>query len=230
MKAVLFDLDDTLYPEMEFVKSGFRAVSQYLASRHHLNEDVLFTQMLDILRRDGRGRVFDSLLYSLGLYSEGEVKLSVYLYRSHPPTIHLYEDALPTLALLKDRGMQVGILTDGRASVQRRKITALGLESLFDTIVCTDELGDECWKPSIIPYRIALDLLQVAPPDAAYIGDNPSRDFAGAASIGMLTIQVKRQIQPNSIRRVISEHAGAEFVVENLNEILAIVEEEENAR
>ena len=230
MKAVLFDLDDTLYPEMEFVKSGFRAVSQYLASRHHLHEDVLFTQMLDILQRDGRGRVFDSLLHSLGLYSEEKVKLLVYLYRTHRPTIHLYEDALPTLALLKDRGMRVGILTDGMASVQRRKIAALGLEKVFDVIVCTDELGSDCQKPSTIPYRVALDLLQVAPLDAAYVGNNPAKDFSGAASIGMLTIEVKRQKEPNYTSCETGEHAGAESVVENLNEILAIVGEEENAR
>lgn len=223
MKAVLFDLDDTLYSEMEFVKSGFRAVSRYLASRHHLNEDVLFTQMLDILQRDGRGRVFDSLLHSLGLYSEGEVRLLVYLYRTHRPTIHLYEGALPTLGLLKDRGMLVGILTDGMASIQRRKIATLGLESLFDVIVCTDELGRECWKPSTVPYKIVLNLLHVSPLEAVYVGDDPSKDFIGPNSMGMLTIQVKRRMQQGSVREVIPEAAGAKFVVEGLEQILPII-------
>lgn len=230
MKVVLFDLDDTLYPEIEFVKSGFRAVARYLASRYHFNEDMLFTQMLDILQRNGRGKVFDDLLRDLDLYAEKKVRLLVYIYRSHCPIIHLYEDALPTLKHLRRCGMRLGVVTDGMASVQRRKIAALGLEKLFDVIVCTDELGGDCQKPSIIPYRVALDLLQIAPLDAVYIGDNPAKDFAGAASIGMLTIEVKHQRQPNSIMRVIGEHAGAEFVVENLHEILAIVEEEENAR
>lgn len=222
MKAVLFDLDNTLYPEIEFVKSGFRTLARYLSSRYHFNGDSLFTQMLDILQRDGRGKVFDSLLHNLGLYTEEKVKLLVYLYRSHCPTIHLYEDALATLQHLRRCGMRLGIVTDGMASVQRNKIAALGLESLFDVIICTDELGRECWKPSTIPYKIALDLLQVSSSEAVYVSDDPSKDFLGPNSIGMPTIQVKRQIQQN-MTDVIPESARPKFVVKGLEEILPII-------
>ena len=229
MKAVLFDLDDTLYPEIEFVKSGFRAVVRYLSSRYHFNEDYLFTQMLDILQRDGRGKVFDSLLRNLALYTEEKVKLLVYLYRSHCPTIHLYEDVLPTLEQLRRCDMHLGIVTDGIASVQRNKIAALGLENLFDVIICTDELGREHWKPSTIPYKVALDLLQVTPLEAIYVGNDPSKDFIGSNSIGMLTIQVKRQIQQEPMPDKIPELAGAKFVVKGLEEILPIIGEKYNA-
>ena len=151
MKAVLFDLDNTLYPEIEFVKSGFRTVARYLSSRFDMNEDSLFTQMLDILERDGRGKVFDNLLYELGLYQEERIKLLVYLYRSHKPSISPYRDCVLTFEHLKHWGMRLGILTDGMASVQRNKIAALGLEDVLDAIMCTDELGSEYWKPSVVP-------------------------------------------------------------------------------
>jgi len=223
MRAALFDLDDTLYSEIEFVKSGFRTVARYVSSRYHFNKDLLFTQMLDILQREGRGKVFDSLLYSLGIYTEEKVRLLVYLYRSHCPTIHLYEDVLPTLDHLRCYGMRLGIVTDGMASVQRNKIVALGLESFFDAIVCTDELGRQCWKPSAGPYKVALDLFQVSPSEAVYVGDDPSKDFLGPNSIGMLTIQVKRQIEQNSTPDVIPEPAGAKFVVKGLGEILPTI-------
>lgn len=223
MKAVLFDLDNTLYPEIEFVKSGFRTVARYLSSRYHFDESALFTQMLHILQRDGRGKVFDTLLHKLNLYTEERVKLLVYLYRSHCPTICLYEDTLPTLEYLRRRGMLLGIVTDGMASVQRNKITALGLDKLFDVIICTDEMGKECWKPSVIPYKAALDFLQVRSSEATYVGDDTSKDFLGPNSLGMLTIQVNRSMQKNSID-IISGATKAKFVVKELREILAIVE------
>jgi len=219
----LLDLDNTLYPEIEFVKSGFRAVARYLSSRYNFNEDFLFTQMLDILQSNGRGKVFDSLLYNLKLYMEERVKLLVYLYRTHRPNIYLYDDALPTIDRLRHHGLRLGLVTDGMASVQRNKIAALSLESLFEVIMCTDELGEECWKPSTIPYKIALDILQVSPSEAVYVGDDPSKDFIGPNSIGILSIQVKRQTQQNSIPDTFSEIANAKFVVKGLEEILPII-------
>lgn len=223
MKAVLFDLDDTLYPEIEFVKSGFRVVARYLSSRYHLDENALFAQMLDILQKEGRGKIFDNLLHSLGLYTKEKVKLLVYLYRSHRPTIQLYDDVLPTLEYLRRCGMRLGIVTDGMASVQRNKIAALGLENLFDVIICTDELGRECWKPSTVPYKIALDLLQISLLEAVYVGDDISKDFLGPNSIGMLTIQVKRHTQQDLMLDELSGLSGAKFTVKGLKEILPLI-------
>jgi putative hydrolase of the HAD superfamily len=223
MKAILFDLDNTLYPEINFVKSGFKTVADYLGSTYNLDADSLFKQMLDILQRDGRGKVFDSLLYKLGLYVEEKVKLLVYLYRTHRPGIYLYDDVLPTLNHLRGIGMRLGLVTDGMASVQRNKIVALSLESLFDVIICTEELSKECRKPSIEPYKIALDLLQVSPSEAVYVGDDPAKDFLGPNSMGILTIQVDRQTQPSVTPDTIPENAKARFVVIGLREILPIV-------
>lgn len=229
MKAVLFDLDNTLYPEIEFVKSGFRTVARYLISRYDLNEESLLAQMLEILQKDGRGKVFNILLHNLGLYQEEMVKLLVYIYRSHKPMIRLYGDSMATIDYLKRCSMCLGILTDGMASVQRSKITALGLESFIDAIICTDELGRECCKPSVVPYKIALDLFDASPSHAAYIGDDPTKDFLGPNSMGMLTIQLKRDMHHSSITNAISEPASAKFVVRRLGDILPIIEGKRNA-
>jgi len=223
MKAVLFDLDDTLYPEIEFVKSGFSSIARYLSLRYHIDKYTLFNQMLDLLQRDGRGKVFDTLLRNLNLYTEEKVRLLVYLYRSHRPTIHLYEDALPTLEHLIHRNICLGLVTDGMASVQRNKIAALKLESLFDVIVCTDELGREYWKPSTTPYNIALDFLEVTPLETTYVGNDPSKDFLGANILGMSTIQVRRSEQQNCAPDEIPESAAAKIAIKGLNAILPIV-------
>ena len=172
MRAVLLDLDNTLYPESAFVKSGFRCVARYLSTRYGFMEDQIFTGLIDVLRKQGRGKVFDCVLQNIGLYSEARVRLLLSLYRSHRPTIRLYEGVAPTLHELRKLGLRLGLLTDGAASVQRSKIAALGAEAFFDAIVCTDELGRDCCKPSVLPYEVALELLQVDPSQAAYVGDD----------------------------------------------------------
>ena len=191
MKAVLFDLDDTLYPEIEFVHSGFRVVAQYLASLSNKGMHVLFERLCEILSQEGRGSVFDTLLQELGLFSRERVKLLLYLYRTHRPELKLYDEVPAVFDALRDRELRLGIITDGMASVQRNKINALGLDNLCDVIICSDEIGVECWKPSTMPFAIALELLDVVPENAVYVGDNVQKDFAGAKALGMHTIQFK---------------------------------------
>jgi len=221
MKAVLFDLDDTLYPEIDFIKSGFKTVARHLASRYNLNEDSLFQQMLDILQRDGRGKIFDTLLEKLGLFTGDRIRTLVYLYRSHWPAIRLYQDVLPTLKKLKRSGMSLGIITDAMASVQKNKVDALGLDRLFDIIIYTEELGEGCGKPSPVPFKAALELLQVPASQSAYIGNDPAKDFQAPNTIGMLTIQVVRQMPPDY--KAVPPPAGAKHLVKGLAEIFPII-------
>ncbi len=225
LRAVLFDLDDTLYPEIEFVMSGFRSVARHLSSRYQLDEKVLLTRMSETLEKKGRGKIFDILLKDLDMYAYEKVRLLVYLYRSHSPTIHLYGDTLPTINRLREKGLLLGIITDGLASVQRSKVEALGLRDLFDVVIYTDEVGREYWKPSVVPYQVALDLLEVESSEAVYVGNDLAKDFTGANRLGMLTIHVNRSTQQACVRAGGVEPSAPDFTVNKLKEILRIVEE-----
>lgn len=190
--AVLFDLDDTLYPERAFVDSGFRAVARHLARRHGVDEDDAQRRLLRALDRDGRGRVFDTVLDELGLAATADdlVPTLLFVYRSHRPRLVLPAESRRVLAELAARGLRLGVVTDGMGAVQRRKVAALGVEELVDAVVCSDELGSGCWKPSPTPYRVALELLAAAPESALYVGDDPSKDFLWPNAAGMVSVQV----------------------------------------
>jgi putative hydrolase of the HAD superfamily len=190
-QAILFDLDNTLYPEEEFVMSGFRAVANCLAARENLDAETLFKKMLHILHTRGRGRVFNALLAEQKLDSQIWLRTLLLAYRSHQPEINLLSGVADALATLKNRGVRLGLITDGTASVQRRKIAALDLERHMDVIVCTDELGAGCAKPSTVPFEVALNLLGVAPNRAAYIADDIEKDFAGPNRLHMKSVQVR---------------------------------------
>lgn len=227
MKAVLFDLDNTLYPEIDFVISGFKVISEYIADQYDLDQSSLLQRMLTILDRDGRGKIFDALLQELNLQNEINVELLVYLYRSHIPAIHLDEDVLLTFEYFKNKGIALGVITDGEVLVQRNKIFALGLESMFDVIIYTDLLGRNYWKPSTVPFDIALDILQVSYNDATYVGDDISKDFRGPNYLGMTTIQITRN-EKIGFPEILTDssystaHTKPKFIVDKLGEIISI--------
>ena len=156
---------------------------------------MVYEQLLNILNEQGRGRIFDRLLSELGIYDEDRVRLLVYIYRSHKPEIKLFPEALPVLRALKQKGLLLGLITDGMASVQRNKIAALHLDEL-DMVVCSDEIGRDCWKPSVVPFKLALEFLQVTPGEAVYVGDNIAKDFQGANAVSMGTIMLRRATTP----------------------------------
>jgi putative hydrolase of the HAD superfamily len=223
MRVVLFDLDNTLYPEFEFVKGGFRAASRFLSMRHNLDEEATFNRMLEILQRDGRGKTFDRLLEDLGLYSATRVKMLVYLYRTHAPRVQLYDDVLPTLKNFRHRGFRLGLVTDGHAFVQHKKTVALGLEGVFDTIVYTDLLGREYRKPSAIPYQICLEQLDALPSESAYVGDDVSKDFIAPNALGMISIRVDRLTTMPTVPLTGTDKGSPRFVVKGFKEIVPLV-------
>lgn len=222
MKAVLFDLDDTLYPEIDFARGGFRAAARYLARPTGLRAETLTREMLRHLERDGRGRVFDSVLETHGMLTPVAVQTLVLLYRSHRPRLQLYPDAAAALRALRRRGFRLGIVTDGLASVQHRKIDALRLDRMTDAVVCTDELAGRPAKPSSVPFQVALELLGVEPPSAAYVGNDPGKDFLGPRRLGMTTVRVRRQAHKGEIP--VGEGEDADIVLPRLTALAAALE------
>ncbi len=203
-RAVIFDLDDTLYAERQFVYSGFRAVARYLAGRYGLNEAELLLRMQQLLCDEGRGRIFNRVLQENGLDSS-LVSTLVEIYRSHKPVLELCADAREIIGDLRGKAhcseensqdlqpkVMTGLITDGAAKVQWNKIKALGLEDMMDIIIVTDDYGIGCWKPSPVPYRIVMDKLGVLPQSCLYIGDNPEKDFVTARELGWYTVRIRR--------------------------------------
>ena len=176
IKGVIFDLDDTLYSEKEYVKSGYKAVSDYLGGGY---EEKLWGFF-----KAGKPAI-DELLKELCRESEKAEVLKV--YRSHKPDIHLYLGVAGMIAALKARGIKVGIITDGRPEGQRNKLEALGLD--IDDVIITDELGGvQFRKPCDIAFRIMITRWRLNPADVVYVGDNPIKDFQAPQQLGMRSL------------------------------------------
>jgi putative hydrolase of the HAD superfamily len=189
--AVLFDLDDTLYPERAFVDSGFRAVGRFLAPHLDRSAGTIARRLRALHARDGRGRLFDMLLAESGRPADPDLVLAaVLVYRSHRPRLTPFAGVVETLDRIRDGGIATGLVSDGLSAVQRRKLAALtAVARRLDVVVMTDELGPGCAKPSPVPFRVACRILGVDSGRAVYVANDPRKDFAGARAAGLATIR-----------------------------------------
>jgi len=184
IQAVVLDLDDTLYLERQYVRSGYDAVAEHLRGRRGRADR--FEEWLWQRFCSGRtAGAFDALSEAFGLHltADGIAEL-VAVYRGHSPRIEPRPEAEGVLRALRGGGRRVGLLTDGYLPAQRLKLQALGLERLFDAVVFTEELGRDCWKPSPAGFEAMAGLLGAPHPRCAYVADNPAKDFLAGNQLG----------------------------------------------
>lgn len=179
IKGVVFDLDDTLYSEKQYVRSGFRAVARLLESGEA--EEKLWEYFLE-----GKSAI-DELLNELG--QQEKKAQCLHAYREHMPEIELYEGVGELIQRLKEEEILVGIITDGRVEGQKNKLAALGLDRLITDVIITDALGGVRFrKPNDIAFRIMQCRWGIPFEEMVYIGDNPNKDFQAPKQLGMRSI------------------------------------------
>lgn len=184
---LVFDLDDTLYEELTFVKSGFRAVADYLNEQYSIPVQTGLEFMLGKLS-SGRGRIFDDLLINYDIYKKDLVRKCVSIYRRHRPEITLYPEA--DVCLERFRDYPLYIVTDGNKVVQQNKIRALGLDQRVKFCYITHCYGIKNAKPSPYCFFKICEREKVSPKEVVYIADNPHKDFVGIKPLGFKTIRV----------------------------------------
>jgi len=191
-RAVTVDLDDTLFPQADFLSGAWRAVAA-AAGRQGVPVEPLRI-MLGAIAAEGsdRGRIIDRALARCGIRPAPELVAGlVAAFRDYRPAVlAVYPGVAEALRQLRAL-LPVGCVTDGDPAVQRAKIGALGLTGAFDTVVISDELGRRFRKPHPAPFQAALDALGVAAGDALHVGDRPDKDVAGPHQLGMRAVRVR---------------------------------------
>ena len=222
IKAVIFDLDDTLISEKEYIKSGFRQVAINISEKYNLDINKVYEILLDTFEEDSKN-VFNRSLDKLNIsYEIDDIKKLVEIYRGHKPDIKLYDDAKYILDWLHNKGIKLGLITDGYKITQRKKLEALNIDDYFEHIIVTDELGREFWKPHKRPYEIMKNNLNFKYDEMVYVGDNISKDFVTANKLGMNTVFINRIEGVYSKIKIDKEYL-ANLEVENLKELESLI-------
>lgn len=212
-KIIAFDLDDTLYDELTFVHSGFRAVSDFLFQEKQIPADLSINKMSCLLK-NGRGKIFDDMLHSFDVFSKGLVKKCITTYRLHQPKIALYPEADECLDRLRNNSIY--IVTDGHKIVQRNKVYALNLMNRVTKVMPTHQYGRCYEKPSAYCFEKICKLESIPFNQLVYIGDNPYKDFVGIKPLGIHTIRV-RTGQYKNIKK--DSSFEAEITIDSLKEL-----------
>lgn len=190
-RVVVFDLDDTLYLERDYVRSGFAAAGRWLAKHHGIAglADAAWAAFVE----GHRGHIFDIALTALGPGPRADlVPELVEAYRRHWPSIALAPDAAAWLSRTAGR-TALALVTDGPATSQSNKVAALGLAARgFAPIILTARIGHNCGKPHPRGFQLVSRAFGLPPGRFTYVADNPAKDFLAPRRMGWKTVQIAR--------------------------------------
>lgn len=173
-KTIVFDLDDTLVKEIDYLRSAFREI----AALADANKATLFDDMFAWYKN--KEDVFGNLCKS---YAHLDVASLKKMYRNHYPDFGDVAEMRQLLLDLKAQGHFLGLITDGYSITQRNKIKALDIERLFDHIVISEEFGSE--KPHEANFA---QFERFGTREYIYIGDNLEKDFVTPNRLGWKTV------------------------------------------
>lgn len=209
--AVIFDLDDTLYPFRRFRLSGFAAAADALERRTGLDRRLGFRAMHRATRGVSSGQEIQACLAQYDLPSSLAGDL-IDLLRHHEPQLRLPSTSRRLLVRLRAEGWRLGVLTNGLPSIQRRKVAALGIAPLVDSVIYAAESGHGAGKPDPDVFVDAARRLGVSPARTIMIGNDEHTDIGGALLSGMHAVRVDVWLPQTPATR-------AHAVVTRLNEI-----------
>ena len=178
-KVFVFDLDDTLYKEVDYLKSAFYEIATFLETNYGLS--AIYDRLLQYWLNGENA--FENIINENHLPLQVEDLLK--MYRAHRPQITLDENTRQVLDQLH-RECVLGIITDGRSLTQRNKMEALGLNAYIEhqNLFISEETGYT--KPSSEPFCSFMK--RYPDSDYYYIGDNPTKDFVAPNQLGWTTV------------------------------------------
>lgn len=214
-KVVIFDLDDTLYKEVDFLKSAYREIAD-LAEKEYGCQDV-YDKMITWWKAGEN--VFEHLISAYRLdFSTNEL---LEIYRKHFPQICLDEETRNVMIQLR-KTCKMGIVSDGRSLTQRNKINALGLTEYFDwpDIYISDEVG----HLKTAPYSFEKIMERYPDCEYMYVGDNPAKDFLVPNRLGWITVcllDTGQNIHPQDY--TLPEEYLPQKTINNIGELVSLI-------
>jgi putative hydrolase of the HAD superfamily len=223
-QAIVFDLDDTLYPECDYVLSGFRAVAAWAEETLGLPAEQGYRELKSMFDHGVRRDTFNQWLHAHNL-DLNLVPSLITTYREHMPELQP-SAGVPELLASLHGSYRLGLISDGYLDVQKRKLAALGLERFFDAVVFSDQWGRDYWKPHVKPFETVAQLLRLTPSQMMYVADNPVKDFFGARKLGTFTVRLQRPGGEYSALSPATSEYDADVTITSLHELHTLLANE----
>lgn len=206
---IVFDLDDTLFPEHDYVESAYRHIADVLERESGYDRDKALRFM------HLPGNPFDNLSAAIG--QRMSIPRMLEIYRTHRPDLHLESATAEALAILRNRDVGMGLLTEGRIVTQTNKIEALHLWQFLTVAPMITEPRERGGDGK----SFALYTADITADHFVSVGDNPSKDFAQPNSMGWITIAIADRgfnIHPQNFGSVAPEYRP-QFIIRSISEL-----------
>jgi putative hydrolase of the HAD superfamily len=223
IKAVVFDLDDTLISEKKYVFNIFRMISYEISKKVSVESNKLHDLMKKLFEEDSM-YVFDRLIKKIPVIKNFyTVDKLISMYRECYPEIDVYDDVYETMAYLYQRKIKLGIITDGYFNTQSHKIDKLNNKELISQVIINDENNKKAWKPAIYSFNEICVRLNVKPNELIYVGDNPQKDFYVGKSLNIITVRI---IRDDSIKKNLPYYLDIKekYCIHSLSELKILTE------
>ena len=221
--VVVFDLDDTLCQEFDYMSSAYREIAALIVMRAPLDSYERSSQLISQEMLEWYARKENVFARLLEHYPSSGLQLGhlIRRYREHVPELVMNPGGWELLNWLRDREVSLGVITDGYSLTQRNKLKALNLLEWLDLIVISEEFGSS--KPDCRNYQA----FECKYPGCryVYIGDNVSKDFISPNQLGWTTIAIKdRGGNIHSQNCEVGEQYMPQYFVESLAGCVSIIE------
>lgn len=224
INCIAFDIDDTLYDEVDYCRSGFAVAAQAIADDFGLSSQSIFKTLWETFNSGNHKTTFNAAAEKLGIvFNAAYIEKLVKVFRNHRPDIKLPSESKTVLEDLKNH-YKLALITDGYLPAQEYKVQALGLEKFFDYIIYTEKLGREHWKPSPTAFEKLLAELHVSANQCVYVGDNLKKDFLSPNQMGFKTVRI---VRPKRIHlsQAPSQQAQPGYEIDSINKLPDLLRE-----
>ncbi|CAN5349808.1 HAD family hydrolase [soil metagenome] len=236
ISVVLFDLDDTLFAHREAVEAGVAAYRDLLGGDIAAAEHAVEIARWNALEEEHYHRYLTGELPFLGQRrerarafmapfgvtlddAEADSWFNAYVLH-YEQNWSLHADTMPCLAALQDRGLRIGLITNGDIVFQTAKIDAVGLTDHLDHVIASGEVGVA--KPDPAIFELAAERFNVPVAGACYVGDRLRTDALGAVAAGMLGVWLDRRGIASAEERAEASVAGVP-IIHSLSELPALL-------
>lgn len=229
IKAVLFDIDDTLFDSTTLVKMArINAVKAMIESGLPLKNVMKgYELLMEVVKKYGSNydQHFDRFLEILGFERNPRI-IAAGVVAYHDTKLAYLKpdpDVIPTLITLRDMGYKLGIVSNGRSVKQWEKIIRLGLHHFFHTVVISEDVKSE--KPDVKIFQVALKKLKIKPKEAVYVGDHLETDILGANTAGLISVRLAKR---NSNEPYQNKKMQPKILIKKISELIKILGKNEN--
>ena len=225
VKAVVFDVDDTLYDSsLQMRMTRLNAMRAMIEAGLPIDLEMGYKALEEMVKKHGPHytRHFDELLERLGLrWNPRVIAAGVVAYRETSEAyLKPFADTVPTLIRLRDSGYKLGVASDGRSVKQWQKLIQLGIHHLFHSVVIAEDLGTEEFSVDI--FKKCLEDLEVIPEEAIHVSCRPNTGILYADKAGLITVRMRKG--DSRIEEPATPEAEARYEIERLSEIFDVLE------